>query len=236
MGDSERMKSTIHSLPDRCPKCGSEDIASIVKSSGEISEVVHCLKCDGSPYKQEFPVAIKADLSFLTCPHCKSVDGIEVRGGLELCTSCGLEPDRDDYSTRELASLWKKGSGIYRFMNRTKLSGNSAFLNFLITECGPHCSYARVCPQEVNNFTSCFKEEREGNTNSLLQIEEEGDILMGRGRRWNKRKKNKQKEREKAESLKPRIRYARVGWYADRIIHNGEDENTQRSAHTGGGS
>lgn len=172
--------------------------------------------------------------SFSTCPHCKTVDEVQVEGGQEWCSACGLDPNIDDYPAEQLASLWRDDSGIQNMMQRGVPKPNSRMYKFLTNYCGPHCAYAGQCPQTTRNFATCLREEVLDDPNEQLLQDIGDDVGSKSGRRQRRRERKAEEARIRKEKERAVLVYAGSGWY-DRKYRN-EAKDTQGLTHTGSGS
>ncbi len=183
-------------VPSGCPDCGSE----CIQKCGDGGHQV-CHDC-GSMFEDDDAIWKEREItaSIMKCPHCESVDAIITYGGEEQCKNCGLDPNNENIPTADLAHLWKARTPemddenlIQEIMLIPNANGEARFAassnigNFLRTICGPHCSYASVCPQTTKNFSRCYREERAT----------EGDDMSKRGRGKNKAEKARRKEERK---------------------------------------
>ena len=240
------MLRVIHSIPEECPDCGAENLSGEQMLLFSEGNTVLCNACgilmvlheDDVEAEEEAERERQADFelsaSFLSCPHCCTVNEIQVEGGEEWCGGCGLDPNRTEVPVEELAHLWKEGSGIRATMERgVPRAGMARMYRFLISCCGPHCSFAEACPQATGNYAKCFREEVvESDDPDLLHIE--GDEV-GKGKRKRSRKERKQeKARIRKEKERAVLACAGSGWYDKRYCN--ETEDPQESAHTGSGS
>jgi hypothetical protein len=172
--------------------------------------------------------------SFVACPHCKTVNEVQIAGGEEWCAGCGLDPSVVDYPSEQLASLWKPGSGIRDSMERGIPKTSTRMYRFLTNFCGPHCSYAESCPQSTRNFATCFREEvLEGEDPQLLQIVED-DVGKRSSKRQRRRERREAEERMRKEKAKAVLACAGSGWYKRK--YSSETQDPQGPAHTGSGS
>jgi len=176
------------------------------------------------PEELEVEDSFEVSASFLSCPHCRTVNEIQVAGGEEWCGGCGLDPNRTEVPPEELAHLWKDGSGIQETMKRGIPKSTMARLyRFLTNFCGPHCCFAEECPQATGNFTKCFREEViESDDPDLLQIQE---TAMGKNKKKNRKARKREKERIRKEKEKAVLQCAPSGWYAKNMKPNHETEN-----------
>ncbi len=161
--------------------------------------------------------------SFLSCPHCRTVNEIQVEEGDEWCCGCGLDPNRTDYPPEELAHLWKEGSGIRDTMERgIPKSTMARIYRFLTNFCGPHCSFAEACPQSTGNFAVCYREEvLDSKDPDLLHI---GETDLGKKKK-NRKARKKEEERIRKEKEKAVLKYSASGWYAQHLKPKHEAEN-----------
>lgn len=226
------MLRIVHSIPNECIDCGAprEKISDLsIKDRGN---TVFCYICGVIMViqdQEEDAGDLEITASFTSCPHCNTLDEIQVANGEEWCNGCGLDPNKLDYSTQELSTLWKKGSGIRAFMGRGVPKTTSRLYRFLINFCGPHCVYAEDCPQSTKNFTICMKEEIENDSGILLV-----ETKMGSKK---KQKKARKIERQRIEKEKKRavVQFSPSGWYA-KVVECNETKDPQKSTYTGGGS
>lgn len=245
------MLRVIHSIPDSCVECGAENLSGYKALLREEGNTVLCNQCgiimvlpeeeDDVELAEDERAALSAEqadfevvASFSTCPHCKTVNEIQVAAGEEWCSGCGLDPNEEDVPVEQLASLWKEDSGIRNSMERGIMKPHSRMYQFLTTFCGPHCSYAADCPQSSKNFATCFREEvLEGEDPQLLQTVGD-DVGKRSSKRQRRRDRKAAEERTRKEKGKAVLACAGSGWY-ERKYRN-ETEDPQRPAHTGSGS
>lgn len=231
------MLRIIHSIPDRCVDCGApkEKLGGrlLLEEEGA-GNLIFCHECGIFMCLQDQEEEEYADFelsaSFVSCPHCKTVNEIQVAGGDEWCSGCGLDPNTPDYPTEQLASLWKEDSGIRNFMERGIPKTTTRMYRFLTTFCGPHCTFADECPQSTENFSTCLKEEAEEDP-MLLR----GETKVGSKKKRRKRERKLEVQRIEREKKKAVIEFSPSGWYAKVMKHN-ETEDPPKSTHTGGGS
>ncbi len=158
-----RAKKT-RSAPKECPECGSEKLGGMINVVENSGNSMLCHDCGlwiriYSDAEEEADVELVASLT--VCPHCMTANEIQIEGGEEWCSGCGLDPSTQEYSSSVLSHLWKKGSGIQGFMQRDvpMVAPTHGMGQFLRTMCGPHCSFSDVCPQMIGNFIVCYREE-----------------------------------------------------------------------------
>jgi hypothetical protein len=172
--------------------------------------------------------------SFFSCPHCRTVNEIEIAGGEEWCSGCGLDPSERDLPSEQLASLWKEGAGIRKSMERGIMKPTSRMYRFLTNFCGPHCSFAEACPQSTGNFAKCFREEvLEGDDPQLLQIVED-DVSKRSSKRQRRRERHAAEEVIRKEKAKAVLACAGSGWYERK--YRSETKDPQGPAHKRSGS
>ncbi len=185
--------------------------------------------------EEEPDADFEVSASFVSCPHCRTIDEIQVGGGEEWCSACGLDPNCTNYPPERLAHLWKQGSEIQESMKRgTPKNSMSRLYRFLTNFCGPHCSLAQNCPQEIGNFVKCFHEEvLESDDPDLLHVERSA---MGKGKKKRRRRAERKQEQERIRKEKERavLVCAGSGWYNKRYCN--ETKDPQESTHTGSGS
>ncbi len=160
------MLRVIHSIPDRCVSCQSENVSGISLALQGDGDTIVCNSCGvwmvmDDPPAAEAEGADRGTSSFCRCRHCSSVDAIVEYGGAEICQICGLDPEVAEYSSQDIAHLWKKGSTIRTFLTKNRCSPNSNWGTFLRNFCGPHCEFSDQCTQKAAQFTICFAEHRE---------------------------------------------------------------------------
>lgn len=231
------MLRIIHSIPDECVGCGApkEKLGGRILSDDDYAgNLVFCHACGifmaiQDQDEEEEYADLELAASFVSCPHCKTLNDMQVAGGDEWCSACGLDPSILDYSTEQLASLWKEDSGIRNFMERGIPRPATRMYRFLTTLCGPHCTFAEDCPQSTGNFSTCLKEEAEGDPMLL-----KGETNVGSKK---KRKKERKLERERIDKEKKKavVEFSPSGWYAKVMKHHDETEDPPKSTHTGSG-
>ena len=230
------MFHTIHSIPEKCPNCGAENLGGHEMLAQEQSNTLFCRPCGAvmvlqEPYddEEEPEVTLEVSASFVACPHCHTIDEVRIEGGEEWCTECGLDPSRQDYPPEDLAHLWKPESGIRESMERgrPKVSMTQMY-KFLTTFCGPHCSFESVCPQSIGNFVVCYRETGLGTEEpDLPQIE---GTELGKKKRKSRKARREEQERISKEKERAVLVYASDGWYHTRYYS--ETKEPQKSTHT----
>lgn len=230
------MLRIIHSIPDECVNCGGpkEKLEGrTLSKGGETDNLIFCHGCGilMAIQNQEGCADFELAASFVTCPHCKTIDEVQVAGGDEWCGGCGLDPSVPDYPTEQLASLWKEGSGIRGFMDRGIPKTTSRMYRFLTTFCGPHCLFADDCPQDTGNFSTCLKEEAEDNPMLLM-----GETKVGSQKKKGKRERKLEGKRIEKEKEKAVVEFSPSGWYAKVVKHYDKAEDPQKPTRTGSGS
>jgi len=176
------MLKVTHSLPDNCPGCGSTKLEE-GKSAGMETNSRICHGCgvfmitpDPCTNKENQLTEALVNANLVSCPHCKSVGQIEEAGGEEWCSNCSLDPNVKSYPASQISHLWKSGSDFRKCLDRDikTLQPGRRMGDFAREFCGPHCEYAKVCPQTVKNFVKCFREENEASMNRGIADKKEG--------------------------------------------------------------
>lgn len=221
-----------HSAPRQCPDCGSEKIGETLNiiENGENS-----LLCHDCGIWMQLAEGEQPDLtaSLYLCPHCRTVGAFEEMGGEEWCNGCGLDPNVENYSASTLSHLWKKESGIQGLLQReTSLVDPDRNLGkFLRTYCGPHCSFAGSCPQEIGNLITCYREEYPNKP-----------IGVDMGRKSKKARKQRKLERRLEQeaisraSKKALVQCASEGWFEKVLYANSPCPEQARDTETGSGT
>jgi hypothetical protein len=165
------------------------------------------------------------------CPHCKTAGAITEMGGEEWCNGCGLDPNILSYPAPTLVHLWEPGSGIMRMMQRgvAMLRPDHSMGEFLRTYCGPHCSYAKICPQTVRNFITCFKEEC---PNTPI-----GEEMSRKSKKTRKQRKKERREEHEAvlrASKRALVECSRDSWFEKVLYAN--SPYPEQTGDTGSGS
>ncbi len=231
------MLRVIHSIPEYCPDCGSMNLSDGGMFLYQESNTVLCRFCgifmllqEDSDDVEEGP---EVPASFVSCPHCCTVDEIQISEGKEWCNGCGLDPNRTEVPVEELAPLWKQGSGIRDFLERgIPKSTTGRIYRFVANVCGPHWSFSASCPQAKSNFTTCLQEEiDDANDSDLLHI---GGTDVGKSKRGRGAARKQERERIRKEKRTVVLRCASSGWYDKR--HHNETIDSQKSRDTGSGS
>ena len=249
------MLRVIHSIPEECPDCGSDNMSGRMVLVREEGNTVVCNHCGIiMVLRDEWPEEEldedrtrgrceedEATASFAICPHCSSVDAIYANGGEEWCGACGLDPSKEDYPPEAIAHLWNPGSTLQIALQRGRPKAGRLMYEFLTTLCGPHCSFAASCPQTAGNLNVCRKEERD-EALSLRQLPLTGEVVVTnkkKGKRERRKEKRRRIKAEKALAAKSQLAVlecAASGWYERTIKHRNETENLQELTHTGSGS
>ncbi len=235
------MFHTIHSIPEKCPNCGSENLGGQEQLVREQSNTIFCRPCGAvmvlkEPYddEEEPEITVEVAASFVACPHCHTIGEVRIEGGDEWCSGCGLDPSRQDYPPEDLAHLWTPGSGIRKSMEGGLPRVNMPQMyKFLTSFCGPHCAFESSCPQSVGNFVVCYRETDLGTEEpDLPQIE---GTELGKGKKKKNRKARKEEqERIRKEKERAVFACASSGWYHTRYYN--ETNDPQKSTNTGSGS
>ncbi len=232
------MIRVIHSIPEECPECAAENFDGAQMMLFDEGGTVVCVSCGATMIlREDEEEAPETSVSFSACPHCCTIGEVRDWGGWERCQACGLDPEREDYGPQDIAHLWKEGTGIRGFMERgIPKRRTSTMFEFLTGFCGPHCSFAESCPQEIDNFTSCRREEFKHGNQGLLQIE---SMTVSKRRGRNHRKENHQSR----EGFTPPSKDVAVfecatgGWWDERTMKkHHEIEDPQRPTNTRSGS
>jgi hypothetical protein len=235
------MLRIIHSIPEQCPSCGSENLSGRQMVLFGEDKLIKCDACGITMYLEDSKEPednSKAPASYVACPHCGTIDQIIAVEGAEWCEVCGLDPNQLNYPTSELAHLWKEGSGIKAFMSKGRLKPTSRMYRFLVNFCGPHCSFSESCEQTVANYTVCIKEEIEDSGDLIPPPpEERHSVSKSKGKKHRKerrRVRKQEEERIRKEKERAVLMCARSGWYDKR--YRNEIEDSQDPKDTGGGS
>ena len=199
---------SLKSLPlsVRCPTCQSSEVGTSPFTSDYFVVCHDCGEIFEADEAGAASTASEVAANLAICPHCETIDEVTVYGDQEICDSCGLDPNRDDYSPEEIAHLWKprsedndpKGNSlISEVLLRGRGKPGTRLGNFIRGFCGPHCNFAEQCPQTAGNLATCFNEEAD----------------MGKRR---KKKNRKASSNPPKESKKPTswLYVAKGGWYS----------------------
>jgi len=243
-----------------CPLCNSDRIAGMVNQSGEVTHEHLCQTCgcqfsvhvtdpDGnddmdeeeedrcrgrcrSSHEEKIRGLITA------CPHCAGVETIKAFGGYEWCTVCWLRPDELDQPSGELARLFK--GGIRKALEKgiPILHAQKSVGKFVRTECGPHCTFAKNCPQTLGNLARCFNDERNEFGYEPEDSENVGKRKRGKkkkGKKSNKQHYRQQHNRKTYNIGPPTVAFfcARGGLLEKMILHGNTDPDTEQPGNTG---
>jgi len=131
-----------------CTTCGSTKVYWGIEYPMYPADAVVCGDCG--------KVEAASDLEW-ECPHC----GVNLGEPFSTCTVCGLDAQHE-YSSPDLAFLWRTGSGIQEMMKRDRpITGPSTYLGgFLREQCGPHCNKDLLCEQRISDLVKCSAEHR----------------------------------------------------------------------------
>ena len=223
-----------------CPVCKSEDVVGLVDIIGDLAGRYLCRKCacEFSVLEGRGADDEEEDIHGVVtvCPHCMSVDSIQIYGDIEWCGECWLDPNELDPSSPEIAKLYK--GGIKRALERDvgMLQAGKPYGEFIRQECGPHCSLAKACPQDTGILIKCFKEE--------FSSEEEDSEIVGkrkRGKKGKGRKKNKIQNRvreynqkaHKHEPSKVAFFCSKGGLLEKMVLYGITDPDTEQPGNTG---
>lgn len=221
-------------MPDSCLDCGSENLGDKQILLYEENNTVLCGQCGlimvFEEDEEETQSADEITASFLSCPHCHTVNEIQITEGEEWCSACGLDPNKIHYPPEEIAHLWRQGAGIRDAMERGVPKNTTRLYGFLTKFCGPHCSFATSCPQATANFAKCYREEFLGSTDSEPPYNREEEVSKGKGSRRARREAKKEQKRLKERAV---LMCATSGWYEKNYY---ETQDPQRHPHTRGGS
>lgn len=224
----------VHETPKVCPSCTSTKLAfsTAITNKGQTYICGFCGNHIVVQTDEEEDVGASViTASFVSCSHCGELGRIQESGGYEWCSNCGLDPG-EPQDSNDLSHLWKAGSTLRSAMERgTKsLRPGKDKGRFLRLHCGPHCSYAKDCPQSLGNFKRCYKEwKSEG--------EESGEVVdLSRRRHREKHKKHHQQNKAKNpfvhEPHKAKFMCARGGLFEKSVYGN---QDTKSSGNTRSG-
>lgn len=233
----------IPSVPQQCPECGSEKIGGSLNIAGDDGNTLLCHGC-GVWMQIGLTGEIRVEGLELTaaifiCPHCKTAEAMGEGGGEEWCMGCGLNPNILDYPSPTLSHLWRKDSDIQRIMQKGTrvLRPDGKLGKFLRNYCGPHCPFAKDCPQTTGNLVTCYKEEC---PNTSLG----GDMGRKSRRRksGNSNKPHKQRKKERRQEREAILRASRralmecpkSSWFTKVLYDN--SPYPEQTGNTGGGS
>lgn len=218
------MLRVTDSFPNQCPDCNTPVSNSqpglLWETSGNFLVCSECgitIVIRESDDEEEESEQQEAAVSAISCPHCCTVGEIQIAGGSEWCSSCGLDPSRRDLPAKSLLRLWKSESGIQKLMMRDiPRSTESRLYEFLTNFCGPHCSLAKSCPQATKNLARCYHEEVLDNDDAALLTSLK-----------NRTKNAGEKEKSRILGKKERavLQCAPSGWYARNLKPKNETEN-----------
>lgn len=220
-----------------CPLCKSEDVVGLVDISGDLAGRYMCRKCacefsvtegTGSNDEEE---DIHGVIS--VCPHCMSVDAIQIYGENEWCGECWLDPNELDQDSPEIAKLYKGGIKSALERDVGMLKPEKLYGKFVREECGPHCSFSKVCPQDTAILIKCYNEE--------LYVEEEDNGIVGKRKRGKKNRKNRSQKqitkhnRRSHKHVPPKVAFfcSKGGLLEKMILYGTTDPDTEQPGNPG---
>lgn len=218
-----------------CPLCGGDHIVGLVDISGDLAGRYLCKTCaceftiyEGMDDEDDEEENIHGNIT--VCPHCMSADSIEIYGEIEWCGECWLDPNELDEDSPEIAKLYKGGIKDALERNVGMLKPEKPYGKFVRQECGPHCSFAKACPQDTDILIKCFNEELE-----------EDDEIVGKRKRGKKNRKNRSqkqimKHNRKAHKYVPsKVAFfcSKGGLLEKMILYGTTDPDTEQPGNTG---
>ena len=226
--------------PVLCPLCKSEDIVGLVDISGDLAGRYMCRECacefsilEGTENDDE-----EEDVHgvITVCPHCMSVDSIQMYGDNEWCGDCWLDPNDLDQDSPEIAKLYK--GGIRRALEKDvkMLKPEKLYGKFVRQECGPHCSLAKSCPQDAGNLIKCFKEEFSSEEEDIETVGKRKRGKKGKGRKENKfqnRVRNHNRKAHKHTPSKVAFFCSKGGLLEKMILYGTANPDTEQPGNTG---
>jgi hypothetical protein len=149
-----------------------------------------------------------------------------------------LQPSELEQPSIEIAPLFK--GGIKKALEKgiPLLQAGRGVGEFVRKECGPHCTFAKNCPQALGNLAKCFNEERHAD-------EEDSENLGKRKRGKKKREKKGQKKtrphfrqqhnRKSYSTGPPKVAFfcSRGGLLEKMILHGNTNPDTEQPGNTG---
>jgi hypothetical protein len=190
--DQKRLDSAKKTYCDTpCPVCSSKKTVEMLNQNNECSGKCYCRTCGtqfsilregDSTTGEEEEESTERDV----CPHCQSVDSIDVGGGFdEWCIVCNLDPAEVDIPGPSIGHLYKGAARKLLLRDSPIVRADRPYGQFLRYECGPHCTYSDQCLQELGNLRRCSLED-------VLDFEhqESGVMSKRRGKRGKRKKKD----------------------------------------------
>jgi len=218
-----------------CPLCSSKNIVGLVDISGDLAGRYLCRECgceftiyEGMDDEDDEEDNVHGYVT--VCPHCMTADSIQIYGEIEWCGECWMDPNELDQDSPEIAKLYKGGIKDALERNVGMLKPGKSYGKFVRQECGPHCSFAKACPQDTDNLIKCFNEELE-----------EDDELVGKRKRGKKNRKNRSqkqimKHNQKAHKYVPsKVAFfcSKGGLLEKMILYGTTDPDTEQPGNTG---
>jgi len=221
-----------------CPLCSGENIVGLVDISGDLAGRYLCrtCACEFTIYEGMEDVDDEEEdvHGFITvCPHCMAADSIQIYGENEWCGDCWLDPNELDQDSSEIAKLYKGGIKSALEREVPMLNPGKVYGKFVREECGPHCSFAKECPQDTDILIKCFNEEyRSG---------EEDEKIVGKRKRGKKSRKNRsQKQIMKHNRRAHKHVPSKVAFFCSKggllekmVLYGTTDPDTEQPGNTG---
>lgn len=229
-----------------CPLCSSNHIVGLVDFSGDLQGRYLCRSCwcefsihesdDGEGDGEEDDSEEETVVGMIVvCPHCASINSIACYGDKEWCEDCWLEPDELNQESPVISSLFKGGIARILEDDSPMCRPQGLLGKFVRQECGPHCTLAKNCPQNVGNLVKCFREE--------FSEEEKDSEIVGkrkRGKKGKGRKKNKLQNRirehkkNKRSIGPPKVAFfCSKGGLLEKMMYGVTDPDTEQPGNTG---
>ena len=222
-----------------CPLCKGDNIVGLVDISGDLAGRYMCKTC-----ACEFSVTedVKSDDEeedihglILVCPHCATIDSIQIYGDNEWCGECWLNPNDLDQGSPEIAKLFKGGIKRVLEKNAPMIGADRLFGKFIRQECGPHCSLAKSCPQDVGIMIRCFKEEYSSEEEDIETVGKRKRGKKGKGRknRLQNQVRNHNRRAHKQVPSKVAFFCSKGGLLEKMILYGTQDPDTEQPGNTG---
>jgi len=229
-----------------CPLCKGTDVVGLVDICGDLAGRYLCRYCgcefsiiegmeeaEGLEEEEE-----EEDIHgvILVCPHCATVDSIQIYGDNEWCGECWLDPNVLDQESPEIAKLFK--GGIKRALERDvpMLKSHKLYGKFVREECGPHCSLAKSCPQDSAILIKCFNEEYSSEEEDSENVGKRKRGKKGKGKKRNKLQRQISKHNRKAHKHAPsKVAFfcSKGGLLEKMVLYGVTDPDTEQPGNTG---
>lgn len=223
----------VTSPPSKCPACGAMNFPGQIVLIKESENIYSCEDCFIHIMVGDETEGDVDESASNTCPHCDCIVEMQISGREEWCPNCQLDPNKEDYSSEDLAHLWPKNTAIHKIMASGALNKHKKIFKFVKEECGPKCDASDVCEMTIFTMRNCASEdlpETKAFNKSFKNLNKSagkhGEVLK-------KAKAFKKKDHKKQVT----VEFSSSGWYAKKLeCKTNETNYPQKHIHRESGS